>query len=162
MLKKLYVKLRPAPDYHVKYRPYLAIRVKLINGHRRWYRASPKIYNALMMDKKARNLKLMDFTKLIGNYINVPLTPYFGKHNEGKASIGIGKIIFVKFKKMPSSKLCTRSQFVTPDNLQKHLLKSYHYLRHDYGRYSHLQIFVDLYLWRQKLLKTENNKAKTN
>ena len=91
------------------------------------------------------------FHRLDNYHINIPLTPYFGNGHTARAGIGVGKILKLEFREMSVHVLCTRSQFVTPEKLKQSLYECYHYLRHDYGKYSHLQIYVDLYNWQKKL-----------
>lgn len=147
---------------------YLCLYVELLNHKRIWYRASPKLEYAVKQHQqlskqlaKQNNQKYEpDLYKILNNrYINVPLTPYFG-HKKG--IIGVGKIIRFDFKYVQSDLLCTRSQFIEPDQL-KHLLRAYHYLRHDYNKYSRLNIFVDLWNWKAQLKKVgENNGISKN
>ena len=127
---------------------YLALRVELISGERRWYRVGPKLYTAISLYKKQHGH--LPYKMLRNAYINVPVTPYF---NHNKAGIAVGRIIKLKYRKMKTSELCARSQFVLRDDLKNNLWHCYHYLRHDFGKYSRLQIFVSLYLWHNRLKK---------
>lgn len=142
-----------SPEYPNQRHNYLSFLIELPNGKRHWYRASPKIYNALKWDQKLHGK--FPLTKLVGYYINIPVTPYFGQHEYSHAKIGVGKIIYIKFKEMDSNNLCTRSQFVSKDDLKHDFKHCYHFLKHDYGKYSHLQIYLDLHLWQQKLKRGE-------
>lgn len=130
---------------------FLAILIELNNGQKKWYRASPKIYQAMLWEAKRSNK--MPLAKLRDCYINVPKSDYF--RNTGKAGIGVGRICYLKFKKMSADELCTRSQFITTSALKDNWHQCYHYLRHDYGKYSHLQIYVDLYNWHRKLMNKQ-------
>lgn len=137
-------------NWHIQYRPYIAFKVQNAYGHKRWYRANRKMRFAVKQYMKLHNNHLPIY--LVGHaYINVPLTPY---HNGNIASIGVGKIVHIAIKRMPNNSLCARSQFIMDDELRD-LFKSYRYMRHDYGGYSRLQIFVNLYYWRRKLINQE-------
>lgn len=137
---------------------YLCLYVELPNKRRIWYRASPKIEFAVKQHqilakqtakKQNKEYKSDLHNILIGRYINVPIVNYFGPN---KGVIGVGKILRFSYKYVPSDLTCTRSQFIDQEKL-KHLFSAYHYLRHDYSRYSRLNIFVDLYNWRAELVK---------
>lgn len=123
---------------------HLTFLVVLPNGKKQWYRASPKLEYAVRLHIKTHGSLSHDY--FAHTYINVPIVPYFG-HN--RAIIGVGKIIFWRFKKVYSSQICTRSQFVKGSDIL-HLRHCYHYLRHDYDWYSRLNIIVDLYMWKMQ------------
>ena len=118
---------------------YLCLYVELTNHRRVWYRASPKIEQAVKMTDTEKV-----YQYLCKHYINVPLSDYWG-HNKG--IIGVGKIIKYHYMNVPVNLLCTRSQFVDGQRV-KRVLSAYHYLRHDYSAYSRLNIFVDLCYWK--------------
>lgn len=147
-LLNLLIKYMPDDFNPTKHR-YVMLLVELANGERRWFRASPKLTKAIKLHQKMNNGNL-PLDTLIGSYINIPLMPYFGRNH---GIIGVGKIIYLKYQKVPVSTLCTRSQFVTADSLKQNWHKCYHYLRHDYNWYSKINIYVDLQQFRQKLIK---------
>ena len=118
---------------------YLCLYVELTNHRRVWYRASPKIEQAVKMTDTEKVYQYLN-----KHYINVPLRIYWG-HNRG--IIGVGKIIKYSYMNAPVNLLCTRSQFVDGQRV-KRVLSAYHYLRHDYSAYSRLNIFVDLCYWK--------------
>lgn len=133
---------RPYGHYQKR---HLTLLVELPNGQKQWFRASPKIEYAIKLHKKQHGKLPQNY--FAGTYINVPLTPYFGRNN---GIIGVGKILRWRYYRVYNSKLCTRSQFVTKDALVSDWRKAYHYLKHDYGYYSRLNIFIDLYEWKKK------------
>lgn len=140
-------------NYHIVYRKYIAFKILDAYGNRRWFRANRKLRYAIWQYQKMHHNHLP--TYLVGHaYINVPLTPY---HNDNRASIGVGKIVHIAIRRMPNNSLCIRSQFIMDDELLN-LCQSYKYMRHDYGAYSRLQIFTNLYYWRRKLIN--KNKLK--
>ena len=64
--------------------------------------------------------------------------------------MGVGRIIRFKYRKISSDTLCCRSQFILPSALNNDLYSAYKYLKHDYSRFSQLQIFINLYNWKHK------------
>lgn len=124
-------------------RKYACVLVKDVKSHCRWYRLSPKVARAVWLHCKKKD-NTSAFKILKGLYINIPLTRY-SLHNT--AGIGVGKIVGFSYRWVPVNTLCTRSQFIQPERLAN-ITDAFHYLKHDYGLYSHWQIFVDLYLWR--------------
>lgn len=62
---------------------YLALRVELISGERRWYRVGPKLYTAISLYKKQHGH--LPYKMLRNAYINVPVTPYFNHNKAGIA-----------------------------------------------------------------------------
>lgn len=132
------------------------VKVELPNSQYRWYRLSPKVSYALSVERKAsKSTKgfLKFATENLKNcFINVPLSGYRGH----KAIIGVGKIVEFKFATIETTKvLCTRSQFVTLESLANSFRRSYKYMRHDFSKYSRLNIFVNLYNWREKLKESK-------
>lgn len=133
------------------------VKVELPNNKYRWYRLSPKISYAISMERKNSKSK-KGFLEFAAEYldnclINVPLSGYKGH----KAIIGVGKIIDFKFATIETTEvICTRSQFVTLENLTNSFRKSYKYMRHDFLKYSRLNIFVNLYNWRIKYLEKKS------
>lgn len=148
-MQKSYIQSHHAKYHHVYRSKFLMLKIAKLDGTNKWYRASPKLQHAINWHQK--NHHENGNYLLLGRYINVPLTPYFANHF---ASIGVGKIIDLKWSYGLSNQLCTRSQFINYQQLQ-HLLSAYHYLRHDYDHYSCLQIFVNLYLWRKQEKNTK-------
>lgn len=132
------------------------VKVELPNNKYRWYRLSPKVSYALSMERKNSKSK-KGFLEFASEYldnclINVPLSAY----RRNKAIIGVGKIIKFKFAKIETTEvLCTRSQFVTLESLANSFRRSYKYMRHDFSKYSRLNIFVNLYNWRKKLKESK-------
>lgn len=141
--------------FHKKKHWHLCLYVELPNHKRIWYRASPKIEYAAKQYNKMHDGENELYQYLNHHYINVPLVNYFARN---KGVIGVGKIIRYKYASVPNDLLCTRSQFIDEDRLN-HLFLAYHYLRHDYHRYSRLNIFVDLYNWKKQI---KDNKKETN
>ncbi|MBD5316870.1 MAG: hypothetical protein HDS11_04290 [Bacteroides sp.] len=128
------------------------VLVELPKKRKKWFRLSPKLYRALSLEYKLQHyqgkFRGFAYKELHGKFINVPLSEYY--HH--KAIIGVGRILYFRFKYIGARKvLCTRSQFVDPINLKKHFMRSYKYMRHDYGKYSKLNIFVNLFNWRQSI-----------
>lgn len=128
------------------------VRVELPNNKYRWYRLSPKISYALSIERKNSKSKkdFLEFAtdNLENCFINVPLSRY----RKNKAIIGVGRIIEFKFATIETTEvLCTRSQFVTLGNLANSFRRSYKYMKHDFSKYSRLNIFVNLYNWREKV-----------
>lgn len=146
-LKKINALAPIDKPYHDKFRYYLAFYVETLDGKRRWYRVNHRIFNAINLYRQSHNGNMPYYLKN-NAFVNVPLTPYFS-HN--RAGIGVGKIIRIDFRKMHTSDLCARSQFVMKDNLVNHFFGAYRYMRHDFGKYSRLQVFIDLYLWRRRI-----------
>lgn len=133
----------PDKSRHVYTKSFLCVYVKLPNGSRKWYRVGKKLFTAMHMYKTEHGY--MPYKKLRNAYIVVPLTPYFAND---KSSMGVGRIIRFKYKNVPNTMLCCRSQFVLSSALDNNLYTAYKYLRHDYGRFSRLQIFINLYNWK--------------
>lgn len=126
----------------------LIVKVRTATNDYIWYRLSPKVVKALTIERKMNNLSFKQMAnKIKGCYINIPLTNYYNC----RAVIGVGEVINLKWHEFDSTMLCTRSQFVTRVALKQSLRKSYHYLRHDYGKYSRINIFVNLYKFRKTL-----------
>ena len=127
----------------------LMVKVELPNHEERWYRLSPKLFNALITEyklkgshKKLRSFAYEEFHDVL---INVPLTRYYFGH---KAIIVVSKVLYFRFRYISkSSELCTRSQFIKPKNAKKHILRAFKYMRHDYGWYSRLNILCNLIAW---------------
>jgi len=137
----------PNKAKHVYTKYFLCVYIELPNGSRKWYRVGKKLFNAMCMYKKEHGY--MPYKQMHNCYIVVPLTPYFAND---KASMGVGRIIRFKYKKVPNTVLCCRSQFVLPSALDNDFHDAYKYLRHDYGRFSRLQIFINLYNWKHNNL----------
>ena len=133
----------PEPAYHEAIRSFLCVYVELPNGRRKWYRVGKKLFTAMHMYKKEHGY--MPYKQMHNCYIVVPLTPYFANN---KASMGVGRIIRFKYKNVPNTMLCCRSQFILPSALDNDFHDAYKYLRHDYGKLSRLQIFINLYNWK--------------
>lgn len=137
----------PSPYKKIYTRHYLAFLIEDVYGRKKWYRVNKKLFLGIRQHQRTHNGQFPHEMEN-GAYINIPLTPYFG-HNHG--SIGVGKIIKIAYRVMRVDTLCARSQFVMKQDLDKSLLKSYHFMKHDYNCYSHIQIFTDLYLWREQI-----------
>lgn len=133
----------PDKSRHVYTKSFLCVYVELPNGSRKWYRVGKKLFTAMHMYKKEHGY--MPYKQMHNCYIVIPLTPYFAGN---KASMGVGRIVRLKYRKVSSAMLCVRSQFVTSDALYDNFYGAYKYLRHDYGRFSRLQIFINLYNWK--------------
>lgn len=132
-------------SHHIHIKSFLCVYVESPDGSKHWYRVGKKLFNAMHMYKKEHGY--MPYKQMRHCYIIVPLTPYFANH---KASMGVGRIIRFKFKKVPNTMLCCRSQFVLPSALNNNFYSAYKYLRHDYGRFNRFQIFINLYNWKHK------------
>lgn len=133
----------PDKSKHVYTKYFLCAKVQLPTGEYKWYRVGSKLYYAMNSYKKEHGY--MPYKQMHNCYIVIPLTPYFVGN---KASMGVGRIVRLKYRKVSSAMLCVRSQFVTSDALYDNLYTAYKYLRHDYGRFSRLQIFINLYNWK--------------
>lgn len=145
---------RPEPYKKIYTKHYLAFLVEDTRGNRKWYRVNKKIFIGIRQHQKTHNGQFPHEMEHGGAYINIPLTPYFG-HN--RAGIGVGKVIKIAYRVMRVDDLCIRSQFVMKKDLENSLTKSFHYMKHDFDKYSRFQIFVDLYIWRKKLKEDKNN-----
>lgn len=135
----------PNKPTHIYVKYFLCVRIELPTGKYQWFRVGRKLYEAMKAHKKEYGY--MPYKKLRNAYIVVPLTPYFANN---KASMGVGRIIRFKYRKISSDTLCCRSQFILPSALNNDLYSAYKYLRHDYGRFSRFQIFINLYNWKHK------------
>lgn len=133
----------PDKSHHVYTKSFLCVYVELPNGRRQWYRVGKKLFTAMHMYQTEHGY--MPYKQMKNAFIVIPLTPYFAGN---KASMGVGRIIRFKYKNVLNTMLCCRSQFVTSDALYDNLYTAYKYLRHDYGRFSRLQIFINLYNWK--------------
>ena len=143
VLLSIIQKYMPDKSRHVYTKYFLCVYIELPTGHRKWYRVGKKLFNAMRMYKKVHGY--MPYKQMRNCYIVVPLTPYFANN---KSSMGVGRIIRFKYKKVPNTMLCCRSQFVLPSALDNDFYSAYKYLRHDYGKLSRLQIFINLYNWK--------------
>lgn len=144
-LIKLIHKYSPKNEYAPKTKYYLCVRIKFTNGTTKWYRLSPKIANAANQYKMLNGT--LPYSILINSIINVPITPYF---SENKAVITVGQIKKIKYKRVKSTMLCTRSQFIPKKSLKHNFKRNYVYLRHDYGRYSRFNIWINLRQFTQE------------
>lgn len=142
------LKYFPEPNYNPRPKKYLCIRVKLSNNTYRWYRLSKKVSYACYMYQK-QNGKL-PYDILINALINVPVTPYFGNNH---AVISLGQIKQLKYKKLNSYLICSRSQFVPYKSLKNNFKQNYDYLKHDYGKYSRLNIYLSLWYFTRGIKK---------
>ena len=133
----------PDKSRHVYTKSFLCVYVELPTGHRKWYRVGSKLYYAMNSYKKKHGH--LPYKEMKNAFIVIPLTPYFA---DNKASMGVGRIVRLKYRKVSSAMLCCRSQFVLSSALDNNLYTAYKYLRHDYGRFSRLQIFINLYNWK--------------
>lgn len=135
----------PNKPTHIYVKYFLCVRIELPTGKYQWFRVGRKLYKAMKAHKKEYGY--MPYKKLRNAYIVVPLTPYFANN---KASMGIGRIIRFKYRKISSETLCCRSQFILPSALNNDFYNAYKYLKHDYSRFNQLQIFINLYNWKYK------------
>ncbi|AEG40302.1 Hypothetical protein WANG_0607 [Lactobacillus kefiranofaciens subsp. kefiranofaciens] len=131
---------------HQKHRKYLAMKVELVNGQPKWFRISPKFFQIIITEQRLR--KIHPRKMLTNCLINIPLTTY-SRHNQ--AVIGVGRVIKMEYRAHTDTRLCVRGQFTPPEKLKKEFFLTYHYLRHDYGKLSKINIMFDLYFWRRKV-----------
>lgn len=137
----------PDKSRHVYTKSFLCVYVELPNGSRKWYRVGKKLFMAMHMYQTEHGY--MPYKQMHNCYIVIPLTPYFAND---KASMGVGRIIRFKYKNVLNTMLCCRSQFVLPSALDNDFHDAYKYLRHDYGRFSRIQIFINLYNWKHNTI----------
>lgn len=131
-----------------KRRKYLTIKVELVNGQQKWFRISPKLFKIIINEQRLRKISVKYM--LTNCFINIPLSSY-NKNNQ--AVIGVGRVIQMKYRAHTDTRLCVRGQFVPPEELKKRFFSCYHYLKHDYGKLSKVNILFDLYFWRRKVRK---------
>lgn len=120
--------------------------VELPNGKKEWYCISRVLREAINWEREQNQNRFWKKT-LIGNYINLSVSPYQHDH----AQLSVGKICKIRIRHQGAKDWhWTRNQFVTPAELMN-FKQAYNYLKHDYRWYNRWAIKLALRYWQNEL-----------